>query len=501
MSFQRLPKLVSDDPAITRLVGRASSVLAVAEPARAITLAALATASGRRPVLVVSPTTTEADRLARDLAIYLGPDEVLTFPAWETLPFERVSPNVETMGQRLRTIWHLQDPDRCPRLISTSIRALIQRLSPGVEELDPIIIGSGDEVDLEELTATLVQAGYRREHQVEHRGEIAVRGSIVDIFPSTADRPIRIDLWGDEVDRLCEFTVNDQRSSIDLAEVTIFGCRELTASEDVAKRAAELMSAEPWGREHWQRLADGEHFDGMESWVPWLTDEERVLPDLLQDDALIVLVEPRRMRDRGSDLLSEEVDLATSLARTWDAGGVESFPRLHVPFERLLAKTSSPSATITTIPEGPEVAVMTASGWDAPGEALAKRVTQLAADGMRVVVAADGAGSAARVHSMLDDWGVSLTDHGTTMPEVFTPGVHLVVTSVEQGFVLPEVGLAVLTESDLTGRRRAHRRARPRKRQSEGFFDDLSPGDYVVHHQHGGGRFGGMVKRAIGGHE
>ncbi|MCP4227382.1 MAG: transcription-repair coupling factor, partial [Actinomycetia bacterium] len=108
---------------------------------------------------------------------------------------------------------------------------------------------------------------------------------------------------------------------------------------------------------------------------------------------------------------------------------------------------------------------------------------------------------AARVHSMLDDWGVGLTDHGTTMPEVFTAGVHLVVTSVEQGFVLPEVGLAVLTESDLTGRRRAHRRARPRKRQSEGFFDDLSPGDYVVHHQHGVGRFGGMVKRAIGGHE
>jgi transcription-repair coupling factor (superfamily II helicase) len=501
MSFRRLPQLVADDPAITRLVGRASPVLAVAEPARAITLAAVATAADRRPVLVVSPTTTEADRLARDLAVYLGPDEVLTFPAWETLPFERVSPNVETMGQRLRTIWHLQDPERCPRLISTSVRALIQRLSPGVEELDPIVIGSGDEIDLDELTATLAGIGYRREHQVEHRGEFAVRGSIVDIFPSTADRPVRIDLWGDEVERLCEFTVNDQRSSIDLAEVTIFGCRELVPTAEIAERAADLMGSEPWGRDQWQRLADGDHFDGMESWLPWLSDAERVLPDLLHDDALVILVEPRRMRDRAKDLLSEEADLATSLARTWDADGVDAFPRLHVPFDRLLGKTSAPSTTITTIPEGPEVAAMAASGWDAPGEALAKRLAQLAADGVRVVVAADGVGSAARVRSILDEWGIGVIDHGTTEPEVFAPGVHLVVTTIEQGFVLPEVGLAVLTESDLTGRRRAHRRARPRKRQSEGFFDDLTVGDYVVHHQHGVGRFGGMVKRAIGGPE
>ncbi|MEL7210399.1 MAG: CarD family transcriptional regulator, partial [Actinomycetota bacterium] len=144
---------------------------------------------------------------------------------------------------------------------------------------------------------------------------------------------------------------------------------------------------------------------------------------------------------------------------------------------------------------------MTASGWDAPGEALARRLHQLVADRARVVVAADGAGSAARLRDVLDEWGVAVTDHGVGLPDVFTPGAHLVVASVEHGFVLPDVGLALLTESDLTGRRRAHRRARPRKRQSEGFFDDLSPGDYVVHHQHGVGRFAGMVKRAIGGHE
>ncbi|MGI9615213.1 MAG: transcription-repair coupling factor, partial [Acidimicrobiales bacterium] len=259
----------------------------------------------------------------------------------------------------------------------------------------------------------------------------------------------------------------------------------------------------PWGREQWQRLADGELFDGMESWLPWLSDEERVLPDLLQGDALVVLVEPRRMRDRGSDLLAEEADLASSLARTWDVERPDgsSFPRLHLPFDRLLAKADAPSITMTAVPEGPEVAVMTASGWEAPGEALAARVANLAGDGTRVVVAADGAGSSKRIATALGEWGLSPLDHGNDPPRDFTPGSHLVVTPLSRGFVLPDVGVAVLTEADLTGRRRAHRKARPRKRQSEGFFDDLSPGDYVVHHQHGVGRFAGMVKRAIGGHE
>lgn len=517
MGFRHLPHLIAESEAITRIIGRASTVLAVAEPGRAAALAGLATASERRPLLVVSPTTTEAERLAQDLAVYLGPAEVLTYPAWETLPFERVSPSIETMGHRLRTIWHLQDPDRCPKVISTSVRALIQRLSPHIEELEPLVIGTDEVIDSTSLIRRLVEFGYRREHQVEHRGEMAVRGSIVDVFPSTADGPIRIDLWGDEIDRLCEFTINDQRSTIDVSEVTIFPCRELLITDDVRERADELMATEPWGREQWQRLTDGELFDGMESWLPWLSDDERVLPDLLHNDALIVLVEPRRMRDRGADLLNEEADLAASLARTWGVDSVTDqvddaaaappstagrvFPPLHLPFDRLLARTGAPSVTVTAVPEGPDVAVMPASGWDAPGEALAKRLTQLTGDRFRVIITAAGAGSAARVKNVLDEWGIGVVEHGTEVPELFTPGAHLVVTSIERGFILPDAQLAVLTESDLTGRRRAHRKARPRKRQSEGFFDDLSPGDYVVHHQHGVGRFAGMVKRAIGGHE
>ena len=269
--------------------------------------------------MVAAPTTGDADRVANDLRAYLGPDAVDTFPAWETLPFERISPSVETMGRRLRTMWRLQSPDRVPRVLVAPVRALVQRLGPHVEDVEPVVIRPGEQRDRDELVAALVGAGYHREEVVEHRGSLAVRGSIIDVFPSTADRPVRIDLWGDEVDRLTGFAVGDQRSTDSLEVVEIFGSRELLPTAEVRERAERLIALEPWGREQWERLSQGQVFEGMESWLPWLTEGEHVLFDLVGDDALVLLLEPRRMRDRAADLLHEEADLAASLAKTWSA--------------------------------------------------------------------------------------------------------------------------------------------------------------------------------------
>src|SRR5690606_22196875 len=102
-----------------------------------------------------------------------------------------------------------------------------------------------------------------------------------------AERPVHIDLWGDEVDRLTEFSVSDQRSTEALERVEVFACRELLPTADVRARAERLIATEPWGREQWERLAEGQVFDGMESWLPWLTDGEQVLFDLLGPDALV----------------------------------------------------------------------------------------------------------------------------------------------------------------------------------------------------------------------
>src|SRR4051812_38675572 len=114
--------MLRDEPGLAKVLGRAQAVLAVPDPARALVFAGLAELSRRRPIVVALPTTTDAERVHRDLVAFLGEDVADLFPAWETLPFERVSPGVETMGHRLRTLWRLRQPERRPRMIVASVR-------------------------------------------------------------------------------------------------------------------------------------------------------------------------------------------------------------------------------------------------------------------------------------------------------------------------------------------------------------------------------------------
>ncbi|RMH84199.1 MAG: transcription-repair coupling factor [Actinomyces sp.] len=496
-----LVRLVADDPALAAVLGRREATLAVPDAARALVLATVGAVSGRRPVLVATPTRAEAERLAADAAAVLGPDEVALFPAWETLPFERVSPNVETMGRRLRILHRLRHPATAPALVVASATALVQRLDPDAVT-DPLVVGVGDVLDPAEVIAALAEFGYRREPQVEHRGEFAVRGSIIDVFGSTADAPVRIDLWGDEVDRLTEFAVADQRATDPVAEVEIFPCREFRPGPEARRRAAELVAREPWGRDQWEKLAEGQLFDGMESWLPWLVDDDTVVADLVPADGLVVVTEPARLRDRAAEVLAEEADLAATLARTWDVDGAD-VPRLHVPYERLLARTDAPVWTVLPVADSPSTPGVEAAGWHpvagdlAP---LADQVRALVAEGHRVVVAADAAGSAERLAGLLGDAGIEVAV-AHEAAELTRPGVHLVTVPVQRGAILPGARVAVLAEPDVTGRRRTHRRARPRRRAAAGIVDDLVPGAYVVHQQHGVARFAGIVTRAIGGNE
>ena len=514
--LEHLPALLDDDPSVAAVLGRRTASLAVAEPARAVVLASLVRRTGRTPLVVAVPTGTEAERLANDLRLFLGDRAVELFPAWETLPFERISPGVETMGRRLRVLHRLSGLADRPSVVVASGRALVQRLGPGAGRIDPVRIGPGETIDQQALVADLVAVGYRREYQVEHRGELAVRGSIMDVWPSTDDAPVRIDLWGDEVERLTEFGVADQRATVSRAEVELHPCRELLPDDEVRSRAAQLVATQPWGREQWDRLADGELFDGMESWLPWLAGDERVLFDLVDDDALVVAVEPRRLRDRIADLQAEEAELATTLATTWGADDTV-FPRLHTDWDRLLVHTGAPVWTMDAVPDGPGVETVQASGWgrDAAASVITEgsegptgRVRRLLVDGHRVVVAADGEGSADQLARRLLDAEVEVVrvharpdgdadGDGEGVPG----GASLVVAPVERGFVLSASRLALVTEAELTGRRRTRRRTRPRRRSAIRVFEDLSPGDYVVHEHHGVARFAGLVIRSMGGVE
>ena len=226
------------------------------------------------------------------------------------------------------------------------------------------------------------------------------------------------------------------------------------------------------------------------------------------------MVEPRRMRDRAADLLDEEAALAGSLARTWGADQTSSvlaesgaFPMLHLAFDRLLAHTKAPAWTLTAAPEGPGTTVVASMGWNpvmGDSTLLFRQIKNLLDDGYRIILAADGEGSADRLQAVLRDEGM----RAEVVPAGYEPdidqrsnaSVQIVIQSLERGFILPSVKLAVLAESDITGRRRAHRKAKPKKRrEAQAFFDDLKTGDHVVHYVHGVGKFAGMVKRAIGG--
>ncbi len=347
--------MVRAEPAIAEAVGPSQGVLCVPGPAQAVVLAGLARLSERRPMVVVTATVADAERLAGDLSCFT--EGVTLLPAWETLPFERVSPETATMGRRLSVLWQVFGNQAASgtvpatRLVVTPVRGALQRLGPWGEAARPVEVRAGERLDAGDLVARLVATGYRREHQVEHRGELAVRGDIVDVFPSTADVPVRIDLWGDEVDRLTTFDVADQRSLEPLASVTLFGCREVVVTEAVAERASELTTLEPWGKAQWERLADRQAFDGMESWLPWLDPDERLVTDLVGPDGQVVLVEPRRVRDRALELADEEAALAESLAATWGvAADHPPFPRLYLPFDRLLAKSASATLSLSQWP-------------------------------------------------------------------------------------------------------------------------------------------------------
>lgn len=485
----RFSTLLDTEPALVSALGRTSAVLSVGDAGRGLVLANLIRRSKKRPVLVVVSRSVEAETLAADLSTFLGSTFVETFPAWETLPFERLSPNPATMAQRNKVRWRLRNQQESEPLqvIVAPVRALTQRLAPLTFHSDPMVVNRGSVIDRDDLSSWLAAAGYRREDQVEHPGEFSVRGSIIDVFCPTEQDPVRIDLWGDEVDRLATFSVSDQRSSDQLDSTTIFACREVLDSPDLRTRAEALIASQPWGRESWERLAQGLVFDGMESWLPWLVDDDNVVVDQLGSDAQLILCEPARLRDHAVELTKDEEALAESLARTWGVDAHDGMlPRLHVDLTRALGTNSTSLVNIVSTPDSPDVPAVATVGWNPPaGEAFAlvRQLRELLNNGTKVFVVADSHRSVARLERIMADHEL---------------GAPVVVGPISQGAVFQNAKVALLAESDLTGRRRAQRRPR-RSRESVRFYEDLKPGDLVVHEQHGVGRFGGVVTRTLSG--
>ena len=465
---------------------------AVAPEGRAIALSALARRS-EGPLVVVVAEEREAEELAEDMSLFC--DEVILLPAWETLPFERLSPNQSTMARRCRAVNAVANP--APGLaVVASVRAVTQRLSPS--DPSPLVVRRGQSIPLQEVVGSLAASGFERVVRVEAPGEMAVRGGIVDVYPAAAGRPTRLDFWGDEIEEIRFFSPSTQRSDEYGDEAVFYPAREFRPDPRVVAKARELLSDYPWGADRWERLAQQEIFEGMESWMPWVAPARCLLDDL-DADALVVVTDPPRSIGRSRTLLSEEEELAGELSETWSEAPrmAAGNPRLYQSLEDALS--NRPVLEMPSVPMGPfddvlEVRRLAAAAGEGP--AIAAALARLRSEEVKVVVAIEGAAAA-------DRWAGVLAEEGMAIPRrerLADEGSAIIPRGIRRGFVLESPSVAVVGERELAGRHRAHRAPR-RGRKSAVGTRDLSPGDYVVHYQHGIGRFEGLVSESMAGVE
>ena len=467
--------------------------VAVPPPLRALLLAAMA-GDDDRPILAVVPGEHEAEDLVDDLALFH--DGALLLPAWGTLPFEHISPNVGTMAARAEARHRLAGAEP-GTVVVASVRAAIQRVSPS--RVTPVVLAAGVEVDFDGVVDELAAMGYTRTDRVEAPGEVAVRGGIIDVFPAQGDTPHRIEFWGDEVTDIRTFATANQRARQSVPSVTAYPARELMPDAGVVATAEELLAGEPWAASTWDRVAAGVTFPGLESWLPWLAPERSVIDEA--SSARLVVFDAVQAGARATELRTEEEDLAAALAGTWgeSAPPAGEHPLLYLPLDRALA--AHPHLEAPPSPSRPGDEAYTIRGFDAVAgdpDSVGTAITRWKQRGVDVVIAMDGDAAADRVARLLGEAGFPIPKLGSldeVQPAVLPVGIH-------RGFVADWLGVGVVGEQEIAGRRRSHRRYGARRvgEIGEG-YRDLRPGDHVVHHHHGIGRFEGLVHREIGGVE
>jgi transcription-repair coupling factor (superfamily II helicase) len=521
-TFQQLIERTAERPAELSLVG----------PARARLFVASALAQ-QGPLLVVTATGREADDLTVELKGVFG-DAAAMFPSWETLPHERLSPGVDTVGTRLMVLRRLAHPDDARlgpplQVVVTSVRSLLQPMTPGLGSVEPVTLSVGQEIDFEEVIARLVELAYTRVDMVGRRGEFAVRGGILDVFAPTAEHPVRVEFWGDEVTEMRMFSVADQRSisEISIDTLVAVACRELLLTDDVRACAAELAAQHPAGggaitgslSDMLAKLAEGIPVDGMEALLPVLRrDHHALLADQLADGTPVLVCDPEKVRTRAADLIktgrefleaswsvaASGTDTPIDVAQLGGSGFVE-LDEVHAAARRsghpwwTLSQLSDESAMELDIRAAPS-----ARGHQRDIDAIFAMLRAHVSTGGYAAVVAPGTGTAHRVVERLAeaDTAAVMLEPGEAPKVRFKKGIVGVLKGpLHDGVVVPGANLVVITETDLTGSRATAVEGKRLAAKRRNTVDPLAltAGDLVVHDQHGIGRFVEMVERTVGG--
>ena len=477
-------------------------------------------------LLVVAPTGRRAESMGAALESLLPGARVLHFPAWETLPHERLSPSAETVGRRLDVLRQAAQWDgAAPLVITASVRSALQPIAAGLMDAGTLELGVGARgQELDEVVRRLIELAYHRVDMVSRRGEFAVRGGILDVFPPVADHPYRVEFFGDEIDQIRAFSVADQRSLPgDVAHVSLLPSRELLLTDRVRERAAGLHERFPGLRAMLEKMSEGIPVEGMESLLPAVADAVVPLVDYLPAGTAVGLVDPERavtraltLGDTNREFLEAAWSAATAGADTpvdLGSGDFLTLPQLHEAtgghggawwtfsgFDSGAADAEA-EGLIDAPDGGVRVPAAAIPSFHGNVDGATGFIAGLLADGWRVVIAASGTGLVDRARDVLTERGIAARAV-EALDAVPDAGVAIAVTAtLESGFQIPEAKLAVLTESEFYGRTigadgRVVKKLASRRRNVVDPLQ-LKAGDFVVHATHGIGRFVELVQREV----
>ena len=448
---------------------------------------------------------------------FFAPDlDVAMFPAWDCLPYDRISPNPIILGQRLSTLARLCAHP--PRILLTTVNAVWQRtVAPAAMADVTLTIAKGQDLDLDRLLGFLARAGYVRVSTVAEPGDFALRGGIVDIYPPGEENPIRLDLFGRSVEAIRRFDALNQRSVGSLEHVALRPAGEVWLDQaSIARfRAGYLASfgATQDGDPLYAAVCEGRRHLGMEHWLPLFHERLGTLFDFLPGAAVTFDRQAEEARIERRKTIADYFEARRTAPKESDAAYRPLAPeRLYMrddEWARVLAERPTAEFSPFRAPDQPDAGGRPGRDF-APEratpetnlfDAFAKHAAASMATGKRVVFACASAGSRERLRGVLADHGVAgLTDvdHWIDVERLPPTGVGLAVLGIEHGFETEAV--ALVSEQDLLG----DKLSRPAKRakRAENFIAELAvlaPGDLVVHVDHGIGRFDGLRTVDIGG--
>jgi len=486
-------------------------------------LADLARAAPARAVFVAADEAQM--RSLASTAPFFAPElDVLQFPAWDCLPYDRASPTLRIMAERIAALHRLQNKPKGPQLLLTTANAATQRvLTPFRIRQLVATLRPGERIDRDRLAKLLQANGYVRTETVHDAGEYAVRGGIVDLFPSGEDQALRLDFFGDEIETVRTFDPADQRTTGRLDGFTLLPASEALLDDDSVKRFRtryrEKFGATATGDPLYQAVSDGRRLAGMEHWLSLFEERLDTLFDHLSTDDVIVrdagapaAADARfeaitdyyenRKRAEAAQPGSYRPLAAKALyldAAEWGDAVAEHPAHLTTPFHEPESRTVLDFAV-----DGPRDFAPERAAQANVYEAVAAHVEKLRREGRKPVLASYSAGARERLGNLLKDHGLKGAAHADSWQQALgladtarSFGVALVVLPLDHGFTAP--GIAVLTEQDMLGDRLI-RRAK-RKKSADAFLAELatlSPGDLVVHADHGIGRYEGLTSVPVG---